>query len=72
MTTIGKAILALVLANGVLGRCAEQMPAATQVSQSVCRGARAKTRVPTLILVGDADIPVVPAHAGTREVGRSA
>jgi len=54
------------------GAIADQMPAATQGSQSVCRGAGAKTRVPTLILVGDADIPDVPAHAGAREVGRSA
>jgi 3-oxoadipate enol-lactonase len=33
MTTIGKAILALVLASGVAGRCAAQVPAATQGSQ---------------------------------------
>jgi 3-oxoadipate enol-lactonase len=33
MTTIGKAILALLVASGVAGRCAAQVPAATQSSQ---------------------------------------
>jgi 3-oxoadipate enol-lactonase len=33
MTTIGKAILALMLASGVMGPCQAQVPAATQTSQ---------------------------------------
>jgi hypothetical protein len=72
MTTIGKAILALVLGSGVMGQCAAQVPAATQGSQE--RLSRWKGRnCEWLILVGDADIPDVHAHAGAIEAeGRSA